>query len=83
MTQEHFILGTLKCIQQGLFDDVQTMRYNASEVIKNVEKPPSKDKFYDVYMFLYCLSNGYYHKYNHIKNLSHKTLKDFYKKKFN
>ncbi|MDA3780331.1 MAG: hypothetical protein PF487_08980 [Bacteroidales bacterium] len=82
MTNEHFLLGTLKCIQQGLFDDVQDMRVNASQVINKVNKPPVKNKFYGVYMFLHSLSNGYYHKYNHIKSLSHRTLNDFYRYKY-
>lgn len=82
MTQEHFLLGTLKCIQQGLFDDLHSIRVNASQVIRNVSKPLPKSKFYDVYMFLFCLSNGYYQNYNHVKSLSHKTLKGFYRQKF-
>lgn len=80
MTANHFMIGTLRCVQQGLYTNTNEMKQNALEVINNVEKPSSKDKIYPIYMFFYSLSNGYYNKYNHIKKLAHKTLKTYLKR---
>lgn len=83
MTTEHYLIGTIKCIQQGLYENVNQMISEANILINQIKykalPPKVQEKLVNPYEFIEKLSKGHYKTFNGVKQQANRVLKEYYK----
>lgn len=82
MNTKNYLLGTIKCMQQGLYDDSEQMKEEAKILIDTIKYKAlpfdEQQRLTKPFDFIQKLAKGHYNKYSIIKGQANRILKEFY-----